>query len=635
MPSAIEILQKYWGFKNFRKGQDQIIDAVFKGKDTLALLPTGGGKSICYQVPGLAKEGVCLVISPLIALMQDQVKQLQNRGIKASAITAGLNKRSIDIELDNAIYGKTKFLYVSPERLKSNLFQVRLQKMNINLIAVDEAHCISEWGYDFRPAYLQIADIRKIKPDTPIIALTATATPEVVEDIQSKLELKDCQLFQNSFERSNLIYNTLESNNKLNRLMEFVSGNTDSGIIYCKTRKGVKNLCKHLIDKGFNADFYHGGLDFKARIEKQQAWIENKTQIIVCTNAFGMGIDKPDVRFVIHYDLPETIEAYFQEAGRAGRDGNNAVGNIFYEPSDIDELTQRIIAKYPHIDDIKKVYNALGNYFQLAIGSGKDESFPIDILDFCDSYKFDIITVYNALKFLEIGENIALSENLVLSSKVKITTDQMSLYQHQVRNDDTNKVVQFLLRTQMGIFDDLVNINENKIQKHTGVPLKKVFEILHHLSQHEAIQYIPNQKGSYITYLTERLTNENVHIPAETYHNRKRISIEKAEAMIDYLKSNECTNVFLLNYFGETNAQNCDKCNKCLEKSGGNINIGIQQVIYNYLNDRFNNESEIMISEVIAEFKNLPKENILQEIRKLVDHKVIQTDSKGQSIKPY
>ena len=369
---------------------------------------------------------------------------------------------------------------------------------------------------------MQIAEIRKIKPDVPILALTATATPEVVEDIQEKLEFKGAKVFKNSFERKNLSYSTIESNNKLNRVMEYLKNKTSSGIIYCKTRKGVKQLCKNLIDNGLNADFYHGGLDYELRQAKQEAWINNQTQIIVCTNAFGMGIDKPDVSFVLHYDIPETIEAYFQEAGRAGRDGNEAEALLFYEPADIDDLRERISLKYPPVDVIRKIYGALGNYFQLAIGSGKDETYPINMLEFCDTYNFDLISTYNSFKFLELGGNISFSESIKNPSRVRIKTDQMGLYQHQVKNDNTNKVIQFILRTQMGVFDDLVPIDEGKIAKHTRIAKKQVIEILEQLDQLEAIQYIPQLNGSFITYLNERLTNENLHIPTEVYFNRKK-----------------------------------------------------------------------------------------------------------------
>jgi ATP-dependent DNA helicase RecQ len=633
LQKELEILKKYWGFSSFRKGQDKIIESVLQGNDTLALLPTGGGKSLCYQIPGLSQEGLCLVISPLIALMHDQVKQLQSRGIKAVAITAGMNSKTIDIELDNAIYGQTKFLYVSPERLKSKLFRVRLEKMNINLIAVDEAHCISEWGYDFRPAYRNISELREIKPKVNILALTATATPEVVKDIQANLNFKAENVYQNSFERQNLIYKTVESNNKLNRIQEYLRDNESSGIVYCKTRKAVKTLCQHLISIGIKADFYHGGLEFKARLEKQEAWINNQTQIIVCTNAFGMGIDKPDVRFVLHYDIPETIEAYFQEAGRAGRDGKSAEAVLFYEPSDIEELRNRIDLKYPPIQDIKKIYNALGNYFQIAIGSGKEESYPIDLIDFCDTYKFDLITVYNALKFLEIGENLSLSENLTIPSKLKITTNQMGLYQHQVKNEDFNKVIQFILRTQMGVFEDLVPINESKISKHTGLSLKRINEILTNLQEKGTIQYIPNQKGTYITYITERLSNDNVHIPNEVYHKRRKVSKDKAEKMIEYLQSNRCTNIFLLEYFGEKDGQQCKKCDRCKQYNEHYLKTDLKKVILNYINNQFKIDEEVEMEVIISAHPEFSKAAMLEFIRELVDNQQLSVDSKGKKIR--
>jgi ATP-dependent DNA helicase RecQ len=564
--------------------------------------------------------------------MQDQVGQLKAKGIKAIAITSGMSRREIDIQLDNAIYGNTKFLYVSPERLKSRLFRSRLDKMNINFIAVDEAHCISEWGYDFRPAYLQISEIKELKPNTPTIALTATATPEVLKDIQEKLSFSNPQVFQDSFERKNLTYNTLASNNKLNRLMEFLDRNDSSGIIYCKSRKSVKQLSKHLISNGLSADFYHGGLGFETRKTKQESWIKNECKIMVCTNAFGMGIDKPDVRFVLHYDIPETIEAYFQEAGRAGRDGNPARTLLFYEPSDIDTLKERVASKYPPLDTIKQIYNALGNYFQLAIGAGKEESFPFDVVDFCDRYNFELISCYNSLKFLALGGNIELSQNMNIPSKLRITTDQNGIYQFQIKEEKTNKLIQFILRTQMGIFDELCPINEAKIAKHTGILKKEAIRILQQLDQLEAAQYIPQLTGSYITYTCERLTESNIHIPNNIYHARKKTAVDKVNSMIDLLLSKDCTNIFLLHYFGQNNAKPCGKCNKCLANLGLVKNIDIQNNISNYLNINFNKGVEILISQLISHFSYYKKEDILAELRRLSDQRTINIDMNKNTI---
>ena len=632
LSEALDILKRFWGYDSFRKKQDVIIQNVIDGKDTLALLPTGGGKSICYQVPGMIKDGCCLVVSPLIALMQDQVQQLKKRGIKAVAITSGMSKKEIEIQLDNAIYGGTKFLYVSPERLKTRLFKARFEKMNINLIAVDEAHCISEWGYDFRPSYLQIAELRKIKPEATFLALTATATPEVVTDIQKKLEFKQELVITDSFERSNVSYNVIQSNNKMNRIMEYLKGSDGSGIIYCSTRKGVKNLCKHLLDQGLSASFYHGGLDTETRKERQEHWISNKIQIMVCTNAFGMGIDKPDVRFVLHHDIPETIEAYFQEAGRAGRDGEFSETYLFYEPADIEELKNKVHNKYPELEAIRRVYKALGSFFQIAVGSGEGESFEIDMLEFCDRYKIDLITGYNALKFLEIGEYISLSENFNTPSKAHFKLDAKELYQYQVRNENFNKVIQFLLRTQMGIFEDLVNINEFKISKHTGLPQKEILNVLNTLSTEEALEYIPQKKGTFITYLTERLTDENLGLPVEIYQKRKTSAISKMHAMIDYLQSDVCTSVFLLNYFGEADGQECGKCNVCLNKNINSKTYDLKKDISSYLNDKFSKEESIDIQVIIAELDQYSRDEIMVQLRWMIDHDLVIADPLGKTL---
>lgn len=632
MSTAHDILKRFWGFDNFRKGQDQIIQNVLNNTDTLALLPTGGGKSICYQVPGMLNDGCCLVVSPLIALMQDQVNQLNKRGIKAVAINSGLSRKEIDIQLDNAIYGNIKFLYVSPERLKTTLFKARFEKMNINLIAVDEAHCISEWGYDFRPAYMEIAQLREIKPHTPFLALTATATPEVVDDIQEKLQFKEKCVVSNSFERDNISYNVVQSNNKLNRILEYLKNKDESGIIYCSTRKSVKSLCKHLIDNGFSASFYHGGLDIETRKERQDQWVEDKIQIMVCTNAFGMGIDKPDVRFVLHHDIPETIEAYFQEAGRAGRDGKYSETYLFFEPVDIDLLQEKTHNKFPSIEVIKRVYKALGSYFQLAVGAGEGETYEINVLEFCDRFKIDLITAYNAMKFLEIGGYIALSENFTSPSKIKITVDTKQLYQYQVKDKTHNKIIQFLLRTQMGIFENLVAIDEKKIAKHTKLGTKEVMDTFAILAKNEAIEYIPQLNGNYLTYLTERLADNNLSLPVEIYHKRKVAAISKMHAMIEFLKSDQCTNVLLLKYFGEKESNNCGKCTRCDQNNNKFQISDIKKNVLNYLNDCFMKSDEVLIKDVIGAFDTYSKDDVLESIRWMVDHDQVAIDALGKTL---
>ena len=633
MKESLEILEKYWGYNAFRDKQDSIIQSVLDKKDTLALLPTGGGKSICYQVPGLQMEGLCLVVSPLIALMHDQVSNLKSKGIKAIAITSGMSKKQIDIQLDNAIYGDTKFLYVSPERLKTELFIARFRKMKINLIAVDEAHCISQWGYDFRPAYLEIAELRKLKPGVPLLALTATATEEVVKDIQEKLEFKNGCVVQKSFARENLIYSTHLVPNKKNRIEEFVRQNDGTGIIYCSTRKGVKELSAYLQSKKVAVDFYHAGLDFEVRRQKQENWISEKTRIIVSTNAFGMGIDKSAVRFVLHYDIPETMEAYFQEAGRAGRDEKPANAVLFYEEIDIRHLIEKVNTKFPPLDVIKQIYNALGNHFQLAFGAGKDEHFPIDINEFCVKYNLQLMIAYNALKFLESTGYLELTEGMYQASKIKITGTQLQLYQEQVKDSSMNTLVQFILRTHMGIFDEYANINEFIISQKTKLSKKEVVEKLNYLMKLELIDYVAQNSEPQITYLTERLPEANLTFSPRFYKDRKDIAFDKMKTMIQFLESKECRSVLLLNYFGEKNVIACGKCSACLEKDKSEKYRKIYVLIKHYLTEELAKKNEIETADLIAHFSILNRDDVFETLRWLADIGVISFDETGRKIR--
>ena len=628
-----EILKYYWGYDSFRDVQEDIIASVLSGKDTLALLPTGGGKSICYQVPGIQMEGICLVVSPLIALIHDQVNNLKKRGIKAIALTSGMTKREIDIALDNAIYGNFKFIYVSPERLKSKLFLARFEKMKINLIAVDEAHCISQWGYDFRPPYLEIAELRKIKPIVPFLALTATATPEVVTDIQDKLKFKQPNLFQKSFERENLVYITIQTNNKLHRILEFAKKLKGSGIIYCATRRGTKNICKYLIENKISADFYHGGLEQDIRKIKQNAWQTNKTKIIVATNAFGMGIDKPDVRFVLHYDIPQSIEAYFQEAGRGGRDLKKARAIMFYESQDIKRLINRIELKYPPIEDIKTIYKALGNHFQLAIGCGKDETFAFDIVQFSAKYNYPIITIYNSINFLELAGLIRFSEDSYESSKLKIVVNNYELYQYQVKDDLINKVTKFILRSYMGIFEDYVNINEYIIAKKLNIKYNDLIKVLKYLDEKNIAEYYSRVKGSSITYLTERLTQGNFSISKSFYQNRKEDAHKKLDAVLDFVANKKCRSQYLLEYFGETDAKPCGKCNVCLNINDSILKNKNYLTIKKMVMQLFNDADELSIDNVITHLSQFERDEILFSLRWMNEHDLIHVNDTLNTIK--
>ncbi len=451
-----QVLLKYWGYKTFRPQQEEIIRSVMDNKDTLALLPTGGGKSVCFQVPGLVKEGLCLVISPLIALMRDQVENLKKKGIPAATLYSGMNINEMEVVMSNAIHGSLKFLYISPERLQTDLITMNLHRMNINLLAVDEAHCISQWGYDFRPSYLEIANIRKLIPEVPVLALTATATSEVMDDIQEKLLFKEKHLYRQSFERKNLIYVVLKEEDKLNRMLRVIRNLKGSGIVYLRSRKKTRDIALYLKKNNINADYYHAGLDNKTRAAKQASWMKGDTHVIVATNAFGMGIDKPNVRFVIHMDLPDCIESYFQEAGRAGRDGKISYAVLLFDKTDEIEARHNIELQYPDMNNIRQVYHALGNYFNLAIGSGKDQSFEFDMNAFCHEYNLNIRISLGAIKLLEKEGYLVTHDVVDNNAKVHITASKEDLYRFQVEQAKYDKFIKTLLRSYSGLFTDYV-----------------------------------------------------------------------------------------------------------------------------------------------------------------------------------
>ncbi len=628
MSSPHQILKQYWNYDQFRDKQLDVIESILNKKDTLALLPTGGGKSICYQVPGMVMDGVCLVISPLIALMEDQITHLKAKNINAVAINSSMNKRQIDTALDNAIYGNTKFLYVSPERLKTHLFRVRFEKMKINLIAVDEAHCISQWGYDFRPSYLNISELKKLHPKVPILALTATATADVVDDIQDKLEFSDKNVIHKSFERKNLTYNTALTNNKLNRIETFLKNKTGSGIIYCSTRRKVKDLYLRLAEIGYSVDYYHAGLPFEERKKKQERWTKKEVQIIISTNAFGMGIDKPDVRFVLHHDIPASLEAYFQEAGRGGRDGEPAVAHLFYEATDIKLLRNNVKLKYPPIDTIKRIYNALGNHFQLAIGSGKEEFYPIDLAAFASKYDQNLVVVYNALKFLELCEFIRLSDNYKQPSRVRILGTNHDLYNYQVKDKVLNKLILFMLRTEMGIFDDYIKLNEFRISSKTGISPKEIQDKLTYLAKLELVDYIPRTDLPTVTFITERLTDNNLSISPKFYKDRKDIAVKKLDAVVNFLTSDDCKSELLLHYFGETNTEACGKCNGCLKTNVKNTSL--RQIILSTSKIILEKEEHVEIMELVSQMHDYSESMILENLRWMVDHDEILIDPMGK-----
>ena len=574
MLSTKEILEKYWGFKNFRETQEEIIDSVLQGNDTLALLPTGGGKSICFQVPALVKEGICIVISPLIALMKDQVDNLVNKGIKAVAITSNMHKREIDIALDNCVHGAIKFLYLSPERLETEIVKVRLQKMNVNLIAIDESHCISQWGYDFRPSYLKIEAIRELLPNIPILALTATATTIVVKDIQEKLRFKKTNVFQKSFERKNLSYVVIHEEDKLLRLLKIGNNLKGVGIVYVRNRKKAQDVASYLVSNKIAADFYHAGLDPKIREQKQINWMQNKMRIIVCTNAFGMGIDKPDVRFVVHLDLPDSLEAYFQEAGRAGRDEEKAYAILLYNNGDKLETERIVNTSFPSIEEIKQTDQALANYYHLPTGSGAGVTLNFDIVVFCDTYKLQALTVYNCLKFIEKEGYISTSDNLSQASRIKFEINRDDLYKFQIASPAFDSFIKLLLRSYSGLFENFVKINEFELSKKSNTSREEIIKKIQYLQKYNVLTYAAQSDKAQLTFEKERVDVKNLSISKNNLQVLKQKAIERLEAVINYAESKKkCRNQILLAYFGETDSYNCNQCDICLEENKKTLHV--------------------------------------------------------------
>ncbi len=567
MQGIHEILEKYWGYRAFRPAQEEIIRSVLEGKDTLALLPTGGGKSICFQVPALAQEGICIVVSPLIALMKDQVENLVKKGIKAIAITSAMHKREIDIALDNCVHGNIKFLYLSPERLETEIVKVRLQKMNVNLIAIDESHCISQWGYDFRPSYLKIAALRDILPEVPLLALTATATKEVVKDIQEKLLFKKNNLIQISFERKNVAYVLQNEEDKLARLVKIANNLKGTGIVYVRNRKKTLDIASYLKSHKIDADFYHAGLDAKTRDIKQSSWIDNKTRVIVCTNAFGMGIDKPDVRFVVHIDLPDSLEAYFQEAGRAGRDERKAFAILLYNNGDKIELQRNVETSFPEMEDIRSTYQALANYYQMPTGSGLGNTFGFDISAFCDNYKLQPITVFNSLKFIEREGYIALSDAFFQPARIKLEVNREDLYKFQISNPAYDVFIKMLLRSYAGLFDNFEKLNEYDLAKKLSIKQEDVIKRLNLLHQQKIITYAPQTELPQLTFTMPRVDTKDLSLSKENFSSLKKRAIERMESVINYSEStHKCRSQLLLAYFGEIETAPCGQCDVCLEE---------------------------------------------------------------------
>jgi len=566
MNHFLSTLRNYWGYDSFRPGQAQIVQDIFHGHDVLALMPTGGGKSICFQVPGLMREGITVVISPLIALMQDQVQALKSKGIKAVALTSGMHFRELDILLDNAKFGAYQFLYTSPERIQSALFIERFKQMKVGLIVVDEAHCISEWGHDFRPSFMAIKNLRTWHPSTPVVALTATATDRTQKEIVERLMLRSPKIHQSPFERPNLIYHSVLSDNKTQHVIDWCKNyGSKTGIVYCQTRKSVKLIASLLLKNKVSVGIYHGGMNKEERKKMLTEWLNDQRKIMVATNAFGMGIDKPNVRFVIHYEFPNSLEAYFQEAGRGGRDGQNALAINYWQHQDIQLLDYQMEAKYPPIEEIKKVYRALCNYLKIAIGSGQGESYPFELEKFCKLFDIKPILCYNALKVLEMMNEITFDENVFQPTKVKFAVGPKALYNFQIQHEQIYPLTLLLTRTYPGVFALFCELEEKEFCRQLKISPQQLTQQLKYIEQAGIIDVEWKNECPTITFVKARMPYDDLAINQQKYVQRKQIAHEKLTAVKEYLNTQRCRAQLLINYFGLQSTP-CQQCDNCIKK---------------------------------------------------------------------
>jgi ATP-dependent DNA helicase RecQ len=569
LDTPVSILQRYWKHNQFRPLQEDIVNAVLNGHDTLALLPTGGGKSVCFQVPAMLLEGVCIVVTPLIALMKDQVEQLKSKGIDAVALHAGLTRDQIDLYLNNALYCGYKFLYLSPERLKTEMFIERFKQMKVGLIAVDEAHCISQWGYDFRPPYLEIALLRDIKPEVPVIAVTATATAQVRDDIMDKLAFRENRkVFQKSFARDNLSFVIRKTENKDKKILDILQKVKGSAIIYVRSRKATQDVAQWLSKRNIKASFYHAGLSFDERNRRQEEWIHNHTRVMVATNAFGMGIDKPDVRIVIHIDLPDNLEAYYQEAGRAGRDGLRSFAVILYQDADVENLRHKTEQSLPSVQYLSKVYQALSNYLQLALGSGQGESFDFDVQDFADRFHLNPLEVYNALKKLEEEGFVQFNESYYSPSQLHFELDHQKLYEFQVANAKFDPMIKTLLRLYGGeLYTGFMKISESTIASSLKIKKEEVVAVLLHLDQLNVVSYAGVKDKPQITFILPRQDADRLPVDKVRLEARKQLILSKMDAVIAYAENSiRCRMQVVQDYFNEVSYNECGICDICIEK---------------------------------------------------------------------
>jgi ATP-dependent DNA helicase RecQ len=617
------ILKKYWGYDSFRPLQEEIIHSLLEGRDTLAILPTGGGKSICFQVPAMAREGICIVVSPLIALMKDQVENLKKRGIPALLIHSGMQRKDVIQTLKNATHTYFKFLYVSPERLETSLFREFLPALDINFIAVDEAHCISQWGYDFRPSYLRIADLRKALPKIPILALTASATPEVQKDIREKLEFASDNTFSQSFERKNISYSVFEPASKIPKLVEILEKVKGTGIVYCKSRKRTKDIAGILTMHGISADHYHAGLTTEERNQKQQDWINDKTRVMVCTNAFGMGIDKPGVRTVIHVDCPDCLENYYQEAGRAGRDGNKSYTVLLYESKDLRELEMLHLTRYPSFEQIRSVYDALVNFLQIPVYTGDDQRFNFNFERFVKNFKLSGPESMFALKALEQDGWIEINEKSFSSSTLVFTTDREQLMQYQQAYPEHEALLTGLLRTYEGILDSPSFISESFMARLLWKEEEEIKQALKKIMAFGIIQYQPQNTDPQIIFRKNRVMAEELSFDHKSYNRRREVFVKRVNTMLAYVKTDECRSQFINHYFGDEKAKACGICDNCLKKKTSALSQeefnSISKLIFDAIET-----GDLTIEALLSRLPHVQNEKTWQVIRFLQSEKKIR-----------
>ena len=629
-----QTLQQYWGYSSFRPLQEDIIQSVYDGKDTLGLMPTGGGKSLTFQVPVMAMDGICLVITPLIALMKDQVDNLKERGIKAAAVYSGMSRDAIITTLENCIFGNFKFLYVSPERLSSDIFLIKLRAMNVCLVAVDESHCISQWGYDFRPAYLNIAEIRTHLPDVPVLALTATATKDVATDIQKKLLFEKPNLFRKSFERKNLSYVVRYSENKIGELTNILKSVAGTAIVYVRSRKGTKDIAEALVKSGINATHFHAGLSHEVKTQKQNQWKDNTCRVIVSTNAFGMGIDKPDVRLVIHMDLPNSLEEYYQEAGRAGRDEQKSYAIILWNKQDTINLKKRISDSFPSKKHILRVYECLANYYQIAAGSGFGLVLDFNLFDFCNNFRLSVLQTHHALQILGLAGYIEYTDEIDSRSRLKFRVFRNELYTLNLAQD-YDQLIHAILRNYTGVFTDDVYIDESFLGAKINKTRQEVYDMLITLSKSKYINYVPQKKTAFIVYTTSREENQFIHIPKAVYEKRRNRFKKRINSMIEYVERDDiCRSRMLLSYFDETKTKNCGICDVCLQKTKTGLSNFQFEEIKMQLLEHFADKSSYRLNELVDITKDsvTDAEKVITVLRFLIEKEVFNLQDDTISI---